>query len=141
MSYAAWDAFPAHLPQGYNRGMNEQDETWQVRDNSDPQADNPWFIIFGIAALLLAVGMLTPFLCIIFDVGTSTHLILFAVLACLEMFVRIGVSVWAWHDGQRRGGMGLTAVLLLSLAGITGWIIWLSIRSHESSIHPSRPES
>ena len=133
-------AFPPFSRRCIIVGMSEQNETWQVRDNIDPQARNPWFIIFGIAALILAVGTIAPLLFIIFDVGTGTYLTLFSMLACLEIFVRVGISMWAWHDGQRRGGSGLTAVLLLSLAGITGWIIWLSIRPYESASQPSQPE-
>ncbi len=108
--------------------MPEQHEIWQVRDNRDPEARNPWFVVFGVAAVALGLLLVFSIGSLAFDFGNDVQKVLGYCLAALELFVRIGIGLWAWHDGQRRGGKGVRAVLLLSVLGILGWIIWLTIR-------------
>jgi hypothetical protein len=118
-------------------GMSERHETWQVRDNRDPQARNPWFVVFGVAALALGLVLVFSIALVAFDIGQDAQRILGYSLVALELFVRIGIGLWAWHDGQNRGGKGLVAVLLLAVLGILGWIIWLTIRPPVRPIDPS----
>src|SRR5262249_21918337 len=109
-------------------GMPDRHGIWQVRDNRDPQAGNSWFVVFGVAALALGLLLVSSIASLAFDIDKDTQRFLGYSLVALELCVRIGIGLWAWHDGQNRGRKGVIAVLLLTVLGILGWIIWLTIR-------------